>query len=59
MLVNQKWNERTRIILQGLCAKIKSVNTFTRRNNIPVLPKSSDVLKAHLLQRNCPPWTAW
>jgi len=59
MLGNGIWKERTRIILGGATTKFKLDRLSYRKNNIPILPKSSEVLKNQLKQRNYPHWTAW
>jgi len=51
--------EKSRIILEGLSVKCGINRYLWKYSENSGLPKSSDVLRSQLKQRNHPHWTAW
>jgi len=59
MLSKLLGKEKGRIISEGIIVKFR-INRYLRKEaKCNELPKSSDVLRNHLKQRNYPHWTAW
>ena len=59
MLAKALRKEKTRIVLQGVVGKFTIRRRFQEAPNNCFKPKSSDVLRNQLKQRNYPHWTAW
>ena len=51
--------EKSRIIVEGVLVKFRINRYLWKYSQNNVLPKSSDVLRSQLKQRNHPHWTAW
>ena len=51
--------EKSRIILKGAIVKLRINGLILKEKKQNELPKSSDVLRNQLKQRNYPHWTAW
>ena len=59
MLSKLLGKEKGRIISEGIIVKLRINRCLRKKAQCNELPKSSEVLRNQLIQRNYPHWTAW